>query len=87
MENCVVCEKEFKAERKTAQYCGSTCRSVANRTDKVSVAKDNVTVYKCKGCEVVLEGNLKDLICMCHKCVNEGKKHKDYCDCVMDKTV
>lgn len=58
-------------------------KPVSNDTKKVDTndndtKTDDTNEKKCKCCEK----KVGDLICMCHDCVDAGKKHDDYCDCI-----
>lgn len=78
--NCLICEKEFEALRKTAMYCSATCRKLAFQDKGVSVPKDakvsvpvvSVLEGYCHGCNL----KVSELICICHACINKGITHK-----------
>jgi len=41
VRTCASCGRQFEAQRSTARYCGSTCRSRAHRAPVVSVGQAN----------------------------------------------
>ena len=93
---CIHCKQEFISKRIDAKYCSTKCRVAYSRlsvTDKPVTdnqeldVTDNVTdklpQYYCKACKRNLKelSTVPELICICRDCVNEGKKHDDWCDC------